>query len=128
MASFDDVLTNNGVDTDVIAYIKARGIRSLPLLARAGGPTMDAEAFKAQIITPYCTGWSDKDGFDHKLRDSADGTMVEAAPIVSYEDACMARSEQLSNSMSSQALGTQSLADAQAKLHAQASIAPGPRR
>ena len=107
MASLDDMFANNGVDTDAVAYLRARRIKSAALLARAGGPAMDSEMFKQRIVNPFVLGWTDPDGHLHKLRPEADEVMNEAALICSYEDACMSRASQLSNSLSTQAKATQ---------------------
>ena len=51
--AFEDWLADNGLDNDTIAYFKARGIKSKPLLARCVGPALDADAFKAKFLVPF---------------------------------------------------------------------------
>ena len=91
MATCEGTLADNGVEAPVLDYLKARGIRSQALLARVGGPSLDADLFKSRIVDPYISGWTDKDGFEHKIRNEMDPVMVESALVASYEDAAMAR-------------------------------------
>ena len=116
MTSFDDLLTDNGVEANASLYLNARGLRSIPLLARAGGPVMDSDGFKTKVVLPFFAGWTDKDGDQHKIRPEEDPTSVESSMIVTYEDAYMKRASQLADSMKVQANATSILADSQAKL------------
>ena len=97
MATFEGTLGDNGVETPVLDYLRARGIKSQALLSRVGGPSLDADRFKARLVDPYLTGWTDKDSFEHKIRSEMDPIMVESALVASYEDAVMARSTQMSS-------------------------------
>ena len=103
----------------MLDYLRARGVKSQAMMARAGGPALDSDAFKARILQPYLDGWTDKDGFVHKIRAEMDPVMVEAAIVASYEDAVMARSSQMSSVLLTQTQVTISLADAQARLQPQ---------